>query len=127
MTSNLLHGRFRCLYKSYLYKYYHVLLKPVCLYISRHIRGSSVTASEYTNSTTLITSLTMSVSGKKLINSPSAVVDEALEGLTMINPGLRLLEGHRVVVREKVSGNNKHTNITQTYVVQMYPDRGGEG
>ena len=95
-----------------MYKYYHVLIKPVCLYISRHIRGSSVTASEYTNSTTLITSLTMSVSGKKLINSPSAVVDEALEGLTMINPGLRLLEGHRVVVRKKVSGNNKHTNKT---------------
>ena len=44
----------------------------------------------------------MSASGKKLINSPGSVVDEALEGLTMINPGLRLLEGHRVVVREKV-------------------------
>ena len=58
----------------------------------------------------------MSVSGKKLINSPSAVVDEALEGLTMINPGLRLLEGHRVVVREKVSGNIKHTNKTITNI-----------
>ena len=39
-----------------------------------------------------------------MINSPTTVVDEALEGLTMINPGLRLLEGHRVVIREKVRG-----------------------
>ena len=42
------------------------------------------------------------MSAKKLINSPDKVVDEALEGLTMIHPGLRLLEGHRVVVREQV-------------------------
>ena len=43
------------------------------------------------------------MSGKKLINNPESVVDEALEGLTMIHPGLRLLEGHRVVVREEVT------------------------
>ena len=43
------------------------------------------------------------MTGKKLINNPENVVDEALEGLTMIHPGLRLLEGHRVVVREKVT------------------------
>jgi len=42
------------------------------------------------------------MSGKKLINNPENVVDEALEGLTMVHPGLRLLEGHRVVVREQV-------------------------
>merc|ERR1712013_954406 len=42
------------------------------------------------------------MSAKKLINSPDKVVDEALEGLTMIHPGLRLLEGHRVVVREQI-------------------------
>jgi len=42
------------------------------------------------------------MSAKKLINSPETVVDEALEGLTMIHPGLRLLEGHRVVVREQI-------------------------
>ena len=42
------------------------------------------------------------MSGKKLINKPENVVDEALEGLTMIHPGLRLLEGQRVVMREKV-------------------------
>ena len=43
------------------------------------------------------------MSGKKLINKPENVVDEALEGLTMIHPGLRLLEGHRVVLREEVT------------------------
>lgn len=42
------------------------------------------------------------MSAKKLINSPDEVVDEVLEGLTMIHPGLRLLEGHRVVVREQI-------------------------
>ena len=47
-------------------------------------------------------SMTMAMTGKKLINNPENVVDEALEGLTMIHPGLRLLEGHRVVVKEKV-------------------------
>lgn len=47
------------------------------------------------------------MSGKKLINDPEVVVDEALEGLTMIHPGLRLLEGHRVILREKVRGASK--------------------
>jgi len=42
------------------------------------------------------------MSGKKLINNPENVVDEALEGLTMIHPGLRLLDNHRVVVREQI-------------------------
>ena len=46
----------------------------------------------------------MAMSGKKLINNPESVVDEALEGLTMIHPGLRLLEGHRVILKEKVGG-----------------------
>jgi len=45
------------------------------------------------------------MSGKKLINNPENVVDEALEGLTMIHPGLRLLEGHRVVVREQIAND----------------------
>ena len=30
-------------------------------------------------------------------------VDEALEGLTFIHPGLKRLAGHRVIVREQVS------------------------
>ena len=35
--------------------------------------------------------------------SPETAVDEALEGLVMLHPGLRLLEDQRVVVREKVN------------------------
>ena len=36
---------------------------------------------------------------KKLINSPDAVVDDCLMGLCYAHPGLRLLKGHKVVVR----------------------------
>ena len=36
---------------------------------------------------------------KKLINDPEHVVDEALEGLLRINPGIQGIENHRVVVR----------------------------
>ena len=36
---------------------------------------------------------------KKLINEPSAVVPEMLEGLVAISPGLMLLEGETAVVR----------------------------
>ena len=57
--------------------------------------------------------MTMAMTGKKLINNPENVVDEALEGLTMIHPGLRLLEGHRVVVKEKVGllGRSRLNNM----------------
>jgi len=54
------------------------------------------------NSDKQLIDLKVKMSGKKLINKPENVVDEALEGLTMIHPGLRLLEGHRVVLREQV-------------------------
>ena len=59
--------------------------------------------------------MTMAMTGKKLINNPENVVDEALEGLTMIHPGLRLLEGHRVVVKEKVGllGRSRLNNIAK--------------
>ena len=36
---------------------------------------------------------------KKLINDPERVVDESLAGLVSVNSGLKLLEGHRVVLR----------------------------
>jgi len=39
---------------------------------------------------------------KKLINSVERCVDENLEGLVAVNPGLRLLEGQRVVVRADI-------------------------
>jgi len=42
------------------------------------------------------------MSGKKLINNPDEAVEEALEGLTFLNPGLRLVKGHGVVLREKI-------------------------
>ena len=38
-----------------------------------------------------------------VVTSPETAVDEALEGLVMLHPGLRLLQDHRVVIREKVS------------------------
>ena len=40
--------------------------------------------------------------GKKLVNDPLNVVDEALEGMVAANHGLRLLRGHRVIVRDDV-------------------------
>ena len=43
------------------------------------------------------------MSGKKLINQPESVVDEALDGLTFLNPGIRRIKGHRVVLRDQVS------------------------
>ena len=42
------------------------------------------------------------MSGKKLINSVEGAVDEALEGLTLLHPGLNKIQGHRVILREKV-------------------------
>jgi dihydroxyacetone kinase len=40
--------------------------------------------------------------GKKLINSVDRCVDDDLEGYVTLNPGVRVLEGHRVVVRADV-------------------------
>ncbi len=36
---------------------------------------------------------------KKLVNGVDVVVDEALEGLVAVYPGLVKLEGHRVILR----------------------------
>src|SRR6516164_9849163 len=36
---------------------------------------------------------------KKLINRPAAVIEEMIEGLTAVYPGLRRLPGHTVLVR----------------------------
>lgn len=47
---------------------------------------------------------------KKLINAAVDVVDEALAGLVAACPGLRLLQGHRVIVRadvDQVVGDGK--------------------
>ena len=37
---------------------------------------------------------------KKLVNDPADVVDEAIDGLLLITPGVRRLEGYTVLVRE---------------------------
>ncbi|NWS21370.1 TKFC cyclase, partial [Pachyramphus minor] len=37
---------------------------------------------------------------KKLVNSVSGCADDALAGLVSCNPGLRLLQGHRVILRD---------------------------
>lgn len=39
------------------------------------------------------------MSAKKLINNPEKVVDEALEALVSTNPGVNIIENHRVIVR----------------------------
>jgi len=46
-------------------------------------------------------SLAMS-QGKKLINSPSNCVQDAIKGLLLVNPGLQTLEGQNVVVRRDI-------------------------
>lgn len=45
---------------------------------------------------------TWKIMSKKLINSPIHAVDDALVGLVASNPGLALLEGHRVIVRSDI-------------------------
>ena len=44
---------------------------------------------------------------KKLANEPLKAVDEALEGFVAANPGLRLLKGHQVVIREDIEDLRK--------------------
>ena len=63
------------------------------------------------------------MTGKKLINNPENVVDEALEGLTMIHPGLRLLEGHRVVVREEVTLSHASMKSVTVLLFQIPSDK----
>ena len=36
---------------------------------------------------------------KKLVNSPSSCVEDCLEGLVLVHPGLQLIDGHNVVLR----------------------------
>ena len=39
---------------------------------------------------------------KKLVNSSTEEVNEALTGFVKVHPGLTLLEGHRVVIRSDI-------------------------
>lgn len=52
------------------------------------------------------------MSSKKLINTAEGCVDEALEGLVLVNPGLQVLQGHRVVVRNDVEDVIKAGKVT---------------
>ena len=45
----------------------------------------------------------MPATGKKLINAVEKCVDENLEGFVALNPGLRILKGHRVVIRADIA------------------------
>ena len=49
---------------------------------------------------------------KKLINSPLNAVDEALKGFVAASPGLRLLKGHRIVIREDIDELRKAGKVT---------------
>ena len=49
---------------------------------------------------------------KKLINNSLNVVDEALKGFVAANPGLRLLKGHRVVIREDIDELRKAEKVS---------------
>ncbi|XP_031570895.1 triokinase/FMN cyclase-like isoform X2 [Actinia tenebrosa] len=51
-------------------------------------------------------------SSKKLINRPENAVDEALEGIVTANPGLSLLKGHRVIIRNDVEDLRKAGKVT---------------
>ena len=59
------------------------------------------------------------MSKKKLINNPESVVDEALAGLVAVHPGLRLLEGHRVVVRADIETVAKEGKVGDIYLVKI--------
>ena len=52
------------------------------------------------------------MSGKKLINSVDRCVDENLEGLVAINPGLRLIKDTRVVVRADIEDVKRQGKVT---------------
>ncbi|XP_053373186.1 triokinase/FMN cyclase-like isoform X1 [Mercenaria mercenaria] len=52
------------------------------------------------------------MSGKKLLNTVERCVDENLEGLVTINPGLRLIKDTRVVVRADIESVKKAGKVT---------------
>ena len=51
------------------------------------------------------------MTSKKLINDSERAVDESLAGLVAVNSGLKLLEGHRVVVRADVQEVIKDSKV----------------
>lgn len=52
------------------------------------------------------------MSTKKLINSVEHCVDDALSGLVSVHTSLRLLQGHKIVVREDIDEVIKAGKVT---------------
>jgi len=52
------------------------------------------------------------MSGKKLLNLVDRCVDENLEGLVAINPGIRLIKDERVAVRADIDEMKKAGKVT---------------
>ena len=46
--------------------------------------------------------LNVETPSKKIINDPSDVVDEALDGVVLSNKNVQLLQGHRVLIRRDI-------------------------
>ena len=59
---------------------------------------------------------------KKLINDPERVVDESLAGLVSVNSGLKLLEGHRVVLRADVQQLVKQGKVSMNNLMCEFID-----
>lgn len=57
----------------------------------------------------------MATPTKKLLNQVCDCVDENLKGIVALNPGLQILEGHKVIVRadiEEVKAKGKVTLLS---------------
>ncbi|XP_071951208.1 triokinase/FMN cyclase-like isoform X2 [Antedon mediterranea] len=54
----------------------------------------------------------MSGQQKQLLNSTESCVDEMLEGVAAVNLNVRILKGHRVVVRTDIEGAKKKGQVT---------------
>ncbi|KAL8585786.1 hypothetical protein ACOMHN_037349 [Nucella lapillus] len=52
------------------------------------------------------------MSGKKLINSAEHCVEEATAGFVSVNPGIKRLEGHSVVIRADIEDVKKAGQVT---------------
>ena len=39
---------------------------------------------------------------KKLVNAPTSCVEDCLQGLVKVNSGLKILEGHQVIIRADI-------------------------
>lgn len=54
----------------------------------------------------------MSIQTKKLLNDTSQCVQESLEGLVAVHPGLCMLDGYSVVIREDIAAVKAAGKVT---------------